>query len=493
MLFSFDNRYLQLGDEFYTKTRPTAVTAPKLIQFNVPLAEQLQLHFNTNELKTLAPALFSGNQIPEGAEPIAMAYAGHQFGGFNPQLGDGRAILLGEVLDQTQNRYDIQLKGAGITPFSRNGDGRSALGPALREYLVSEAMHRMGVPSTRALALVTYTEPVWREKPVAGGILTRISKGYVRIGTFEYFHARQNCSALKKLADHVIQRHYPELQSEKQPYQSLLIAVIQRQAKLIAQWMSLGFIHGVMNTDNVSINGETLDYGPCAFMDFFQHQQVYSSIDHQGRYAYANQPQIGQWNLIRFAETLLFLFAENSKQAVAIAEEALEQYRLFYQQEWLSLMRQKIGLFLDESNDTDLIQELFDIMEKNNADFTLTFYYLSQFELNSIEQPSDIHDLFQKEPILLTQWLKKWFTRLNKEKRLYAESQKQMQRVNPLYIPRNHQIEAIIRAAEDNQDFTPFYALHDVLKNPYQWQTDKEKYAQPPRPKEIIKYTFCGT
>jgi len=498
MKIKFNNSYVKLPNNFYSRTDPSPVPTPVLIKFNHKLAEDLGI---SEISKDDADALdiFSGNKIPLGADPISMAYAGHQFGGFSPQLGDGRAILLGEVIGENGIRYDFQLKGSGKTPWSRGGDGRSALGPVLREYLVSEAMAKFGVPTTRALAAVTTGEEVARNTLVPGGILTRIATGFVRVGTFQYFSAKGNQVALQQLADYEIDRHYPEAKKEKNPYIAFFEAVVDAQAKLIAKWMSLGFIHGVMNTDNMSIAGETIDYGPCAFMDNFSHSRVYSSIDHQSRYAYCNQPKIGQWNLVRLAETLLPLFIDNQlveneeitekeKQAVVkIAEDILSAYNVSYHQYWREQMRRKIGLSEEYEGDGELIDELLDIMQSGDADFTLTFYYLSQ-----AAQLSQARALFDK-PEAFDAWVMKWQQCMAKESIDDAEHYAIMQTVNPVYIPRNHQIEAAIRAAEDHNDFTVFDALHEVLETPFEHQKGKEKYMLPPEPEEVVHQTFCGT
>ena len=484
----FNNSYARLPDNFYSKTHPSAVNKPGMIKFNLHLARLMGLA----ELNAEAVDYFAGNKIFHGSEPIAMAYSGHQFGGFSPQLGDGRAILLGEVIGPDGIRYDIQLKGSGRTPWSRGGDGRSALGPVMREYLVSEAMSQLGVPTTRALAAVTTGEEVARNSLVPGGILTRVATSFVRVGTFQYFASKGNLEDVKRLADYEIERHYPEAQQAQNPYVAFLAAVVDRQAKLIAQWMSFGFIHGVMNTDNMSIAGETIDYGPCAFMDEFEHNRVYSSIDRNGRYAYGNQPQIGQWNLTRLAETLLPLMApeEEGDAAVAIAQDILNNYAGLYKSYWLAAMQGKLGLSESMENDTALIGELLDIMQANKADFTLTFYHLSQ--LNDVDQAEKIRDLFTN-PLEFDAWAKKWLQRLAQEAIGQVEQQTIMQSVNPVYIPRNHQIEAAIRAGEDHNDFSVFHALHQVLQNPYKYQQGKDDYMLPPRPEEVVLQTFCGT
>jgi uncharacterized protein YdiU (UPF0061 family) len=497
-LIPFDNSYIKLGEDFYLGTNPTSVSKPEMILFNSQLANDLGLSPKLADSDE-ATAIFSGNQIPEGADPIAMAYAGHQFGGFSPQLGDGRAILLGEVISPAAGvRYDIQLKGSGPTGFSRNGDGRSALGPVLREYLLSEVMAKFGIPTTRALAAVTTGEQVARTQLLPGAIITRVATSFVRVGTFQYFSNNRNESAIRKLADYLINRNFPELQQDEHPYQALLLAVVDRQAALIAQWMQFGFIHGVMNTDNVSVVGETIDYGPCAFMDGFNYHQVYSSIDHQGRYAYSNQPSIGQWNLIRLAECLLPLLSDEGKTAVSIAEEALNTYSQSYQQYWLAGMRKKLGLAIEQDDDQELIENLLNIMDDNQADFTLTFYYLSLLDCN--RNPDSASDKRIAELLALfanveqiNQWLGKWRTRLAIETVSNEQRQAQMRRVNPVYIPRNHQVEAAIRAAEDYADFSVFYQLHEVLQKPFEVQNGRDDFILPPRADEVVQQTFCGT
>ena len=494
----FNNSYAKLADVFYSKTNPTPVKNPELIKFNSLLAKELGLtEISADGLDALD--FFAGNKIAEGSEPIAMAYAGHQFGGFSPKLGDGRAILLGEIVNPDGVRYDVQLKGSGLTPWSRGGDGRSALGPVIREYLVSEAMAKLGVPTTRALAMVTTGEDVARNSLVPGGILTRIATGFVRVGTFQYFAAQNNQEAIKQLADYEIDRHYPQAKQAENKYVAFFEAVVDAQAKLIVQWVSFGFIHGVMNTDNMSIAGETIDYGPCAFMDEFSHSRVYSSIDRNARYAYNSQPKMGQWNLARLAETLLPLFAsggkasdaeltENETQAaIKIAEGVLGANSIAYQNYWIEQMRKKIGLSEAHEDDAELVDELLNVMESNQADFTLTFFYLSQPD--QLEQAKALFRNTKEFDV----WVKKWRTRSAKESLNEAEQQAIMQAVNPAYIPRNHQIEAAIRAAEDHNDFSVFHALHEVLEKPFELRDGKEKYMLPPKPEEVVHQTFCGT
>ena len=497
---AFHNRYIKLGKEFFVETRPQPVANPQLIIFNQDLAQELGLaETSLDAVNSLSQstAIFAGNQIPDGAEPLAMAYAGHQFGHFNPQLGDGRAILLGEVDALDGAHFDIQLKGSGRTPFSRNGDGRAALGPVLREYLLSEAMAKLGVPTTRALAAVTTGEEVVRQQLLPGGIITRIATSFVRVGTFQFFSARESVEAIKKLADFVIERNYPAAKSADNAYVALLQSIVERQAVLIAQWMQIGFIHGVMNTDNMSIAGETIDYGPCAFMDYYDHDQVYSSIDRNGRYAYGNQPSIGLWNLTRLAEAMIPLLAEDTDAAVEIARHILHSYTGIYEQSWLAGMREKLGLSTPQSDDKALIDDLLQRMAANKADFTLTFFYLSQTDVdvtseNSIEHNNMLHALFA-DARQIQQWLVKWRARLAAESLDDHARQTRMQAVNPVYIPRNHHIEAAIRAAEDAGDFSLFHALHEVLQAPYEQQQGRGVYMLPPEPDEVVEQTFCGT
>ena len=407
------------------------------------------------------------------------------------QISATIAELLGQIVNPEGRSVDIHMKGTGQTAFSRNGDGRAALGPVLREYIVSEAMSRLGVPTTRALAAVTTGEDVARERLLPGGILTRIAASFVRIGTFQYFQARQDIDGITRLADYIIEYHYPELKHADNPYRALLDAVIQGQAALIARWMQFGFIHGVMNTDNMSVTCETIDYGPCAFMDHYAHDRVYSSIDHQGRYAYNNQPNIGLWNLSRFAECLLPLIDENTDVAVEKARHSLERFISSYQDHWLSGMRAKLGFRHQREEDRALIEELFAVMADGNADFTLTFYQLSTLDMDSSDDDA-VRDLFDHSD-QIDQWLEKWRQRLRQETGNGDERKAIMQGVNPVYIPRNHQIEAAIRSAEDFDDFSVFHSLHEVLQKPYEFQTGKDDYMLPPQPHEIVRKTFCGT
>jgi len=491
----FKNQYINLGTDFYAPAQAAIVENPELIAFNYELASQLAINVDGVVESELA-ATFSGKHLPQGAEPLAMAYAGHQFGSFNPQLGDGRALLLGEIESTVGDKLSLQLKGSGQTFYSRNGDGRAALGPVLREYLLSEAMQKLGVPTTRALACVTTGEQVAREQLLPGGVITRVAKSFIRVGSFQYFSAQQDLLSITKLADYVIDNSYPECREAENSYVKLLQLVVTGQAELIAKWMQFGFIHGVMNTDNMSVSGETIDYGPCAFMDEFSHDRVYSSIDRNGRYAYSNQPSIGLWNLTRFAESVVPLLADETEQAVEIAKEILNNYISQYETNWLQGMQTKLGLTCldtaEVSGDKKLIDALLNIMEESKADFTLTFYYLSKLDAVAGDEDAKLLVLFNHSDAMIN-WLVRWRERLSLEGVNDKQRQKNMLEVNPLYIPRNHQIEAAIRAAEDNNDFSVFHELHEVLKKPFVEQASKEKFTRPPKADEIVWKTFCGT
>ncbi|WP_455272306.1 protein adenylyltransferase SelO [Rhizobium herbae] len=485
----FDNSYARLPAHFHAAANPTPVSEPWLIKFNRPLAVELGLEADV--LERDGAAIFSGNVIPEGAEPLGMAYAGHQFGQFVPLLGDGRAILLGEVIDTHGKRRDIQLKGAGKTPYSRRGDGRAALGPVLREYIVSEAMFALGIPTTRALAAVVTGEPVYREKVLPGGVITRVAASHIRVGTFQFLAARGDTENLKILADHVIDRHYPEIKGHERPYLALLQAVIERQASLIARWLCVGFIHGVMNTDNCAVSGETIDFGPCAFLDAYDPAKVFSSIDRGGRYAYASQPAIGQWNMARLAETLLPLLDPEPSEAVNLANDAIGGYGARFQNHWLAGMKAKIGLQTEEDGDLDLVQGLLSAMHRNEADFTLTFRRLCDAAESSAKD-GPLRDLFGNTADI-DAWLFAWRERTGREPLPDAQTAAEMRKVNPAFIPRNHRIEQAIRAAEDDGDFSLFEALNDVLAKPYEDQPSFAAYAAPPAPAEEVLQTFCGT
>jgi uncharacterized protein YdiU (UPF0061 family) len=487
--FPFQNSYAALPANFFARVAPTPVTAPRLIKLNRPLAAELGL--DPGQLETPEGAeILAGKTVPVGAEPIAMAYAGHQFGHFVPQLGDGRAILLGEVVDRNGVRRDIQLKGSGPTPFSRRGDGRAALGPVLREYIVSEAMAALGIPTTRSLAAVITGEPVYRETALPGAVLTRVASSHIRVGTFQYFAARRDTEAVRQLADHVIARHYPELAAAARPYHGLLEAVIGRQAALVARWLSVGFIHGVMNTDNTSVSGETIDYGPCAFMDAYDPAAVFSSIDEMGRYAFANQPRIALWNLTRLAECLLPLLSEDQEQAVKDAEAALDGFPKQFTAAYQTALRRKLGLFTAQADDQTLAQGLLDAMAAGKADFTLTFRRLGEAAGDGIDAP--VRALFA-EPAGFDEWAARWRQRLASETQTAAERRTAMHAVNPVFIPRNHRIEAVISAAVQNDDFGPFEDLIAVLARPFEDQPAHAAYAEPPQPDERVLQTFCGT
>ncbi|MCM2473014.1 YdiU family protein [Rhizobium sp. CG5] len=486
-MFAFDNSYARLPAHFFEPTMPADVAAPRLIRFNAALAAELGLTLDAEDEERLA-ALFSGNALPDGAEPLAMAYSGHQFGQFNPQLGDGRAILIGEVVDREGRRRDIQLKGAGQTPFSRRGDGRAALGPVLREYIVSEAMFRLGIPTTRALAAVSTGEAVMRETPLPGAVFTRVAASHIRIGTFQFFAARGDNDGVKALADHVIARHYPELQGVSNPYLALLNGVAARQAALIARWMSVGFIHGVMNTDNMTVSGETIDFGPCAFLDEYDPKKVFSSIDRRGRYAYGNQPGIGQWNLARLAETLLPLLDGSEEQAVTDANAVLVTFGRIFQEQWLAGFRAKLGLPSEQDGDLELINDLLAQMAESQADFTVAFRALGGLAGGRGE--GEFTALFTDRP-RLDDWLARWRERAG-EGRTPAERQAAMQAVNPAVIPRNHRIEEVIEAGLSG-DFEPFDRMMAALDKPYEALPEFAAYLVPPKPEERVSLTFCGT
>ncbi len=484
-LAQFDNSYAALPARFFARQAPTKVAAPALVIFNEALAAELGV-----EAPDDPAAIFSGNAVPQGAAPLSMAYAGHQFGGFSPQLGDGRAILLGEVIDRDGRRRDIQLKGAGRSAFSRGGDGRAALGPVLREYLVSEAMHALGIPTTRALAAVMTGEKVVRERALPGAVLTRILASNVRVGTFQYFAARGDLEGVGRLADYVIERHFPALAQAPNPYLALLQEVVARQAALIARWQQIGFIHGVMNTDNMAISGETIDFGPCAFMDAYDPGTVFSSIDEYGRYAYANQPRIAQWNLTRLAETLLPLLDGDSERAVELATGAIKNFASLFDESWLDGMRRKIGLGTAEDADLALVQAFLDLMQSNGADFTLSFRALAE-AIEAAPTPRLI--ALYPDSAALEVWLAAWRDRLAREPADVRARAAAMRRVNPAFIPRNQLVEAALSAAIEHVDFAPFHALLAVLQHPYDDQPNRAAYAEAPAPSPIPYRTFCGT
>lgn len=488
--FPFDNTYSRLPERFFARIDPTPVGAPWLISLNKPLA--LDLGLDPDWLASgEGVEILAGKRVPEAAEPIATAYAGHQFGGFVPQLGDGRAILLGEVIDGGGRRRDIQLKGSGPTPFSRRGDGRAALGPVLREYVVSEAMAALGIPTTRALAAVRTGESVIRERMLPGAVLTRVASSHIRVGTFQFFASRRDREGVRLLADHVIARHYPDSARAERPYRALLHAVIRAQAELIAQWLLVGFIHGVMNTDNMSIAGETIDYGPCAFMDAYDPEAVFSAIDRDGRYAYANQPSIGQWNVTALAECLLPLLSDDTDLAIAEAKEAIGAFGPLFERAYHAGLRRKLGLLTEREGDIELGRDLLKAMSANGADFTLTFRGLSRAATRPEDEPG-LQRVFA-DPSAYAEWVARWRRRLEQEPTDAAARLSAMRAVNPAYIPRNHRVEAMIRAAVDDNDLGPFEELLKVLSKPFEDQAPFAHYAEPPHDHERVHQTFCGT
>ncbi|WP_409530016.1 protein adenylyltransferase SelO [Shinella zoogloeoides] len=525
----FDNSYARLPDAFFAPVDPTPVEAPRLIRFNRALAEELGL--DADALERHGAAYFSGNTPLPGSLPLAMAYAGHQFGQFVPQLGDGRAILLGEVIDRAGKRRDIQLKGAGQTPYSRRGDGRAALGPVLREYIISEAMHALGIPTTRALAAVATGQPVYRDRVLPGAVFTRVASSHIRVGTFQFFAARGDTENVRVLADHVIDRHYPELKGAEKPYLALLDAVAERQASLIARWLGVGFIHGVMNTDNMTISGETIDFGPCAFMDRYDPRTVYSSIDHGGRYAFGNQPMIGQWNIARLAEAMLAILDDDQDKAVEAANAAVGRFMERFQEQWKGVIRAKVGLGdHEEEGDQALIRDLLILLYEQKADYTLAFRRLADaageedpsptppHKGEGLNEPRPQRSIFKDEqassfsplvgempagrggladvmedPRALTPWLAVWRARLARDATSPPHRAAAMRRINPAFIPRNHKVEEALAAAVDHGDFSLFEALNDVLARPYEDQPAFAAYAQPPKPGEEIAATYCGT
>jgi uncharacterized protein YdiU (UPF0061 family) len=472
--FAFDNTYARDLEGFYVSWNAAQVAEPRLVKFNRELAEELGLDAAALDSPEGA-RIFSGNVTPDGAAPLAQAYAGHQFGGFVPQLGDGRALLLGEVIDCHGRRRDIQLKGSGRTPFSRSGDGRAALGPVLREYLMGEAMHALGVPTTRALAAVVTGEPIYRENILPGAVLTRVAASHIRVGTFQFFAARREQDKLRRLADYVIDRHYPELKDRANPYLGLVERVSERQAALIASWMHVGFIHGVMNTDNMAMSGETIDYGPCAFMDRYDPATVFSSIDTRGRYAYGNQPGIAQWNLARFAETLLPLIDADETRAIARATEVIEAFPENYKRYWLNGMRAKLGLFSEEEADLNLAESLLAAMKDNNVDYISAFRYLAN-AASGDEEP--ILALFA-DPTAYHRWNHHWRARLAQEDAAPEKRAEAMRRVNPAFIPRNHRVEEALSAAVEDSDYNPFDTLLKILSRPFEDQPEFAAFAEP--------------
>ena len=489
-LFAFDNSYARALEGLYVPWRPTPAPEPRLLKLNVELALALG-----GDPEVLAGAeglaLLAGNRVPAGATPIAQAYAGHQFGHFSPQLGDGRALLLGEVIDRYGKRRDVAFKGSGRTPFSRNGDGKCALGPALREYLIGEAMHALGIPTTRALAVVATGEAVYRERPLPGAVLTRVAASHVRVGTFEFAASRLGPDAVQRLADHVIARHDPELRDHPRPALALLDAVCARQAALVARWLGIGFIHGVMNTDNMTISGETIDYGPCAFLEAYDPATVFSSIDRDGRYAYGRQADIAQWNLARFAETLLPLIHPDEQQAIADASAIIIDFPERFRAQWLAIFRGKLGL--DENPalatvDRALAEDFLALLQARHLDFTHSFHALLD---TARGEPSALRRLFAADDGEFAEWQQRWTQRQPKRD---ASLLAAMTRANPWLIPRNHRVEEALDAAVDNEDLGPFNALLHALANPFEVRPEALAYSEAAPPAVTASYrTFCGT
>lgn len=480
--WNLENTYTQLPALFYTNMKPHPVRAPKLVIFNDALAESLGL--DSEALKTQEGAeLLSGSRIPDGAEPLSQAYAGHQFGGFT-MLGDGRAVLLGEQITPSGERVDVQLKGSGRTPYSRGGDGRAALGPMLREFIISEAMHALGIPTTRSLAVVATGEEIARETYLPGAVLTRVAASHLRFGTFQFAAYKGEVDDRKALADYAINRHYPELEAADNKYVGLLQEVAKRHASLVAKWQLVGFVHGVMNTDNMTISGETIDYGPCAFMDTYDPATVFSSIDQGGRYAFGNQPQIAGWNLARFAETLLPLLADTQEAAIEVAQGVLTNYIETYYANWLAGMRSKLGLFNVEAEDESLIGELLQLMQEHGADFTNTFRALT------LGRPEETALAGRQA---FNEWHAKWQARLERQEQGKDASQELMKASNPNVIPRNHRVEEALTAAVEHNDFTVMERLLAALSAPYSYSPEQTGYTQPPADPDNPYVTFCGT
>ena len=496
--FPFDNSFARDLPGFYVQQQPAVVQAPRLLFLNVPLAAELGLAIGALDEATRA-SIFAGNTVPPGAQPIAQAYAGHQFGGFSPRLGDGRALLLGEVVDRHGTRFDIAFKGSGRTTFARGGDGKAAVGPMLREVLVSEGMHALGIPTTRALAVAATGEPVIRERMLPGAVLTRVAASHLRVGTFQFYAARGEIDNVRKLADYTIARHDPALAHAAQPYLGLLRNVAARQAALIAQWMNVGFIHGVMNTDNMTISGETIDYGPCAFMEAYDPAAVFSSIDHQGRYAYGNQPQIAAWNLARLAETLLPLISDDADQAVTMATEVIEAFQGDYRARLLRGQRTKLGFArsdsVDDATDAVLADDWLALLQAQRVDFTLAWRRLAD---TAAGDTSPLHALFTDREAL-AKWLARWSERCASEdreigKEANPERARRMRSVNPIVIPRNHRVEEALAAASDDNDLEPFARLLAAIRHPYDETPEIAPYIEPAPAAVTANYqTFCGT
>ena len=477
----FDNTYSKLSNTFKEVIKPTPVNDPELVILNEQLAKDLNLDFSKQDNKKLAE-IFSGNFLPEGTTPVAQAYAGHQFGHFT-MLGDGRAILLGEHLVNQKQRVDVQFKGSGRTSFSRGGDGRAALGPMLREYIISEAIHALNIPTTRSLAVVKTGEKIVRENLLPGAILTRVALSHIRVGTFQYIAAKQNTDDLNTLIDYTINRHYPEIKTSDQKAIDLLNLVMEKQCQLVVNWIRVGFIHGVMNTDNMAISGETIDYGPCAFMDTYNPKTVFSSIDKLGRYAFSNQPPITKWNLARLAECLIPLIDKNEDTAIKIATKTIDNFQNVYEKKWLNMMRDKLGLFGEDQNDLKLINNLLNWMESNQADYTNTFCYLMKIDTNDDLKFKDINFI---------NWLKEWENRILINNGSKEKSINLMKKTNPIFIPRNHKVEEALENANKN-NFQHLNDLLDVVKKPYTNNENLKHYKRPANLNGIKYQTFCGT
>ena len=488
MTFHFSHTFAEQLEGFYRSCEPEKCSSPKLLQFNSSLARELALD-HEDFIGEFGVSVLSGNELPKNANPIAMVYAGHQFGMFTPQLGDGRALLIGEVVDAIGSRRDIQLKGSGRTPFSRGGDGKAALGPVLREYLVSEAMHALGIATTRALAAVRTEDWVRREEPKPRAVLTRVSASHIRVGTFEYFAAKGDWSQIKRLADYAITRHFPEVISADDRYLEFFKSVLRKQAKLIADWMSVGFVHGVMNTDNMTISGETIDYGPCAFLDRYTPAIVFSSIDDYGRYAYENQSKIGQWNLAQLGKALIPLYEEEEEQVIQRFVDALDTFNVWYEEYWLSNMRTKLGLARAELGDLELVEQLLQLMQQGQGDFTLVFRHLSAALLGD---DSKFKAQFN-DPSLPSAWLTLWLKRVGREGFVSTQCAMNMNNVNPAYIPRNHKVEEALDAAVSRNDFEPFRVMLKLLTEPYRDHVGMDEFAIPAALSASPYVTFCGT
>ena len=481
--WKFDNSYISLPNILMTKINPVKVKSPKLVILNHDLAKDLDLDFNYIDENELA-SIFSGNELPKGAESIAQAYAGHQFGNFT-MLGDGRAILMGEHINSKNIRFDIQFKGSGITPYSRNGDGKAALGPMLREYLISEAMYGLTIPTTRSLAVVTTGEEVMRERNLQGAILTRVASSHIRVGTFQYLAMKGDINTLNKLVDYTINRHYSNFAKKENPAITLLEGLIEKQISLVVNWMRVGFIHGVMNTDNVALSGETIDYGPCAFMDFYNPKTVFSSIDHQGRYSFANQEIICHWNVSRFAETLIPLLADNEDKAIKIGTKIINKFSDKFKYKWISMMKNKLGFIGNFPEDEIFIKKILSWMEVNKADYTNTFIFLMNptFSSEGIYKSKSFVDLYEE-----------WKKRINKNNESKKTHLNIMQTNNPLLIPRNHIVEESLNNVCENNNYANFNELINLIKNPYENKEIKQYYQSPPDSIFINSYkTFCGT